>query len=51
MSAKKLDKRNGCCYTIIILLTEEQRKYMDSDSSDDYDNCYFFLNYKHTYTR
>lgn len=36
---------------MIISWTEEPHKNMDSDSSDDYDNCYFTEFYKHTYHR
>ena len=46
---KKLDKRFSYVILKLIQSTEELRKYMDSDSSDDYDNCYFTDFYKHTY--
>lgn len=46
---KMLDKTILYGILVILLQTEEPRRNMDSDSSDDYDNCYFTDFYKHTY--
>ena len=46
---KMLDKTILYGILVILLQTEELRRNMDSDSSDDYDNCYFTGIYKHIY--